>query len=470
MAAPVQDKDARRALYNFEQYCRANFPIQYTPEWFLLSDRIGGSDMYNLEHDGVAKLCMTKLERQIAEECCAAQHCEYRPWIDGDTTRAGMSDGAEFACAITDGASDESALLAREIAEGAPVQHILLDPYVEVRKREKDVVAMGWGTLFEPLLCNYVAWRINSRISCRDITHLTEGAPFRYSPDGAFIDVEGAPVLLEMKNPFSRCWDSWAPDRADQLIAPHLSPNDPGAIYSHYLPQVSAGMLLMRGAISRESAMNFAYAYYIEAIFRRTSRQGAPSAVTWQKMSWGGRNIRDTEALDYGIIGIYHNAGAGTREGAIELSRDRDGTVCHILSHLRGGIDGTFDPYYFADGSDPDESGTDAHFTHPVCRKLSDLPTHWKGKPLFAYLYWSLYGIHSGRLDAPSPDHKMDARLASRASAISQCMRAAKSREFSTEQKRMLYAKLCEFQARAPSFARDMTCVDILKLIDQVCR
>jgi hypothetical protein len=231
--------------------------------------------------------------------------------------------------------------------------------------------AMGWGTLFEPLLCEYISRKMNLKIDARSASHFD--GPYRFSPDGAFIDANGDCGILEMKNPFMRPLPNFDAQNNDILTAPHMLVPNSSEIPAHYHAQLQSGL----------RAMPFAkYAYFVEAIYRRVHlNSGKPSGVVFQKVE----AYRSAPLLDRGVIGFYHTNGCGNRENAIPLTRNYDDTaVIDVLSHLH--CNDAYIPYYFGQDGLPNAT-------------VEDLPETWQDKPLYAYMSWGMFGIHSARVN-----------------------------------------------------------------------
>lgn len=384
-------------LATFDQYCRDHFPIQYTPAWFDLHDYIGGSDMGDLTLSGIPHVCAQKVSRSIEGITIA----DYRPWRSILEARIGRVRGSANrrppSITIAPIRENPASFEFEEpvVADPAP------SPLDTIRAHENSQAMMGWGTLFEPVLCNYLAQRMNLRIVARDITYITRNEsglddPFRYSPDGAFIDENGQIVLLEMKNPYSYICPAWSQANNDQYVAPHLCPSHPEHVKPAYVAQMRGGM----SVISHYHKLPIAYSYFAEAIIRRTqwtARGLVPTAHNVQRMA----GVRDAPPLVQGVIGFYHREGPESRRNVIILNREQDNFLSHILTHLREGIDGTFDPLYFKDTSFADDSGTDEHPAHEFITRPQDLPrTHPndESKRLIAYLHWAMLGIHTTRI------------------------------------------------------------------------
>ncbi|MCK9603325.1 MAG: YqaJ viral recombinase family protein [Candidatus Omnitrophica bacterium] len=406
---------ARDDIADFEREC-AQFPQQYTPEWFARVDSIGGSEMHDLHHRPLA-LMAKKISALISPPAqlaptappaiavplpqreIASQPIRAPSSTDGITMLAAdpprraranrrakpvaTRDGIEILTADTPVREDETiistALFPDDAAPETPAA-------IDIKTLSTSPpVSMGWGTLFEPLLCNYIARRLGARIHCRAVSYFKD--PWRFSPDGLLRDENGALALLEMKNPFMRVWGGWDAAQNDQFRAPHEQPARAGDVPPHYVAQLQMGLHMMPF---------LDYAFYVEAMFRRANSRGFPCALGFQKM----RGVRDAPKLASGIIGFYHPSGAGTLSGAIDFSAtDNDIALCRVLAGQRAGAD-SFIPRYFAPADDT-APGAPADYeltARPIARKR-ELPLCHAGLPLFGYMPWNLLGIHSARVD-----------------------------------------------------------------------
>jgi hypothetical protein len=422
-------------LNEFDRYCREHCPIQYTPEWFALNDCIGGSEMGDLITNRIIELCAQKVRRLLT-----GTQTEYRPTIvhkrvthdSSSTARVDPMSGMTIFDEIDNSAKATTTSAVVPVMRIDPLAGMSLDdgpmiedtnataiaphPFAADIESDKSNAIMGWGTLFEPILCNYLVRRMKLQIVCRDITYVTPDAPFRYSPDGAFIDEKGEIVLLEMKNPYSYLWNTFEQDANEQYIAPHLAESHPEQIKPGYIAQVQGGMHILR----KYMQLPVSYAYFAEAIYRRINRYGSPSAVNMQRM----RDIRDAPAIESGIIGFYHNI---KLRKVIELTRENDAILCHILSHMRAGIDGTFDPLHF-DKNDQ------------IITKVTQLPRVHDGKHLVAYLRWSMLGLHTTRVSF-DPSFWSQA-IVDRAQSVRDFVRKMKDRATTDEQKKELIHRI----------------------------
>jgi hypothetical protein len=264
--------------------------------------------------------------------------------------------------------------------DAAAVAQVPLEPGKP--KNVFDEVPMGWGTFFEPLLCSYIARRANLTIDGRAISY--QAGPFRYSPDGLFVDHAGHAVLLEMKNPFMRVWRTWDTARNDQLIEPHLSQPHPEEVPPQYIGQLQLGLHLIECV---------SYAYYVEAIYRRANSYGRSAAIKMQGMA----KVRDASTIESGVTGIYHRGPRLARRALHDFSsRDNDDLLCEVLTHLRDG-ENSYVPLYFASETDqtPFTSVGQLPDAFPACADAST-PTNMH---LFGYIPWNLIGVHSARVD-----------------------------------------------------------------------
>lgn len=292
-------------------------------------------------------------------------------------------------------------------------------------------VATGWGTLFEPVSCNYIMQSLKISVYCRSVSLFDE--PFRFSPDGIICDSSGAVGILEMKNPLTRIWLGWNPQK-NRLIAPELLKPAPDEVPLSYTPQLQLGLHLIPFA---------SYAYYVEFIIRRANGSGRATAIGVQRM----REVRDAPILDSGVIGFYHKCGTGNVETAYDFSSTKnDLLLCHVLAHQRDPSKGdVFTPLYFTEtlraaapaeekkvpsvdtlseslaGLKIEEKASAAASTtvpdvpksdltaafqdpttavaSPVFKSPQELPPTSGGKPLFGYMFWQLLGAHAVRVD-----------------------------------------------------------------------
>lgn len=435
-------------LEQFKQEC-SQFPPQYTPEWFARVDSIGGSEMHDLLSEpmilAAKKIRSLIVAKQISEAPAHAPElapaAEEEPEPDQESasslTSATASASSSTMTPVARGelvstmdeiqminspivktpqttrgelvsTMDEIQMIApagssappeaapqREPTEVSEVVDEPLDDALDIRKISMSgPVAMGWGTLFEPLLCNYLAGRLHLTIDCRTVSYFKN--PWRFSPDGIFRDSAGDCALLEMKNPFRRIWDGWVPEHGDQLDGddPHaFAESRADAVPTNYMPQLQMGLHLFPF---------LKYALYVEALYRRATRpcegKGARSyGIGMQKM----QKVRDAAIIDAGIIGIYHPSGCGDRAKAHNFgSIGNDLLLCHVLTHQRSGAD-SYVPLYFAQTPDTKSTGTGTSLEVnclPVFKNIDDLPLQFDGKPLFGYLPWHLHGLHAAKI------------------------------------------------------------------------
>lgn len=311
-------------LKQFIALCK-QFPAQYTAEWFARIDSIGGSEIY-------------------------------------DASQTPFSHAARKL-----GKSVPRASLNRAPLDG-PLLPVEFD--------------LGWGTLFEPLSCNYIAQRMNAPIFGRSVSYFSE--TFRFSPDGFFIDANGHPASLEMKNPSRRIPKDWSAEDNDKFELPHLMKSTKEAessINPKYYAQIQLGMHIMPF---------LAYGLYVDCVYRRKGTYGA-CAVRMQTM----RGVRGAKILDEGIIAFYHTSGAGTRESAHDFSErteELDTILVRVVSELRAAD--PFIPLYFPK---PDD-GADLYHWRPVFKDITEVPLSYQGKPLFGFLPWQLLGIRAVRI------------------------------------------------------------------------
>jgi len=314
----IQYLEMSDILSSFEADC-SQFPAQYTPEWFARIDTVGGSEI-NDARTNPHMLAVKKIMRRITEKI------------------------------------------------PTPHSTTAIDPARDPR------VIMAWGTLFEPLLCEYIARTLSIDIRCRSLSYFR--GCFRYSPDGAFIDSNGDCALLELKNPMIRVWRDFSEEANTNLAQPHTFTPAPQEVPAHYIPQLQAGMHLLPF---------IRYAFYVEAIYRRTTTRGTPTALGYQKMA----GVRNAPALDNGVIGFYRKTTHHQPEDTpINFgSRANDELLCDALRELRS--DNPFIPLYF------DTTGT-------PFRKHTELPRETDDGILIGYMPWALLGVHAARV-MPDP-------------------------------------------------------------------
>ena len=276
-------------------------------------------------------------------------------------------------------------------------------------------VPMGWGTMFEPLLCSYVERRANLVVKGRSISYMP--GPFRYSPDGLFEDHAGDCAILELKNPFTRVWQTWSVGANDQFVDPHLAQPAAREVPPQYVGQLQLGLHLIKCA---------KYAYFVEAVYRRATMQGRVSAIKMQSMA----KVRDARVIESGIIGFYH-ACTGDSNTYIDLKRARDSPInfssrtydeelCYVLTHLRDG-DNSFYPRYFQHIDGVARAHSSVPYTSvsqmPKTITMSDLDDDEdaddgvddasgstdvdepKNLYLIGYMPWNLIGVHTVRVD-----------------------------------------------------------------------
>lgn len=414
------------AITTFERDC-SKFPAQYTPEWFARVDSVGGSEMHDLmEHSLVLaarKIC--RLITQTISHSAGApstSSANAREPSNAIPTMLNPLTAPPFSCTGAaelvvsrepkkkgpTSTADEFAIL--EVVPTAkspsPPADLLDSPRsscngifglsgdIKVVSMSGNV-AMGWGTLFEPVLCNYLAQRLNIPILCRSVSFFKD--PFRFSPDGVLCDANSAAVLLEMKDPFVRIWQGWDVAQNDQLVPPHNAHPNPNAVPPHYIPQLQLGLHLIEF---------LAYALYVEAAYRRANSYGNACAIGLQRM----RELRNASVLDTGIIGFYHAFGTGDLETVYNFSTIKnDLLLCHILTHQREPTDGgVFVPLYFREPSLdatqareelPTSMSTTVMVAQQVFKSPEELPLAYNGLPLFGYMPWNLLGIHSVRVE-----------------------------------------------------------------------
>lgn len=413
-------------IFALEQDCK-QFPAQYTVEWFSRTgDSVGGSEMHDLMIRPLVltakKICNLIAREKAAEaqSICAtalAQSPVLSSAIISTTAPATAPAPApapkksatslartdeEFVMVRTGIASSSSVQVRMDCAEPKVEPEIITIP-INPKEDIKAIsmsgdVAMAWGTLFEPVLCNYVAQQMGLPIYCRSVSYFKD--PFRFSPDGIFCDSQGQAALLEMKNPFLRVWPTFNISRNNQFELPHSSTPCPGEVPSYYVPQLQLGMYLLPF---------LQYSYYVEAIFRRANTRGMSCAIGLQKM----RDVRDAPIMENGVIGFYHSSGTGNLETAYDFrSTANDIMLCNVLTHQRSN-DGSeiFIPLYFpptepepasaaasASALDSTEASTEARAV-PFIKMPKELPLTYDNKPLFGYMTWNLLGVHTVRME-----------------------------------------------------------------------
>ena len=421
VAGSASARHPEELFEKFKEDC-SHCPIQYTPEWFARVDSIGGSEMDDLIHHPyilAAKKIRTLvsamrpksttppiLPAQMTQEGrdrAKKTHARDSPGIHHDATDS--MDGIEFLAAPKErkprrnvaGASratidsmddvefigagqSSTARSAPSLRDPSGTPCADAEPSIKVMSMTAGVL-MGWGTLFEPELCNYIARKLAIPIECRSVSYFN--TPWRFSPDGVFRDASGRYALLEMKNPYVRVWSGWDETHNDQFIAPDVASNSTmsatDGVPPRYIPQLQMGLHLFPF---------LSYAFYVEAIYRRAGDRG-PCAVGFQKMN----GMRNAQVLDAGIIGFYQTSGTGDPDTAFDFGTSKNDLVlCHVLAHQRDGDD-SFIPMYFVD-QDLNEVQQCCH----VFKNVSELPREYNGKPLFGYMPWNLIGIHSAVL------------------------------------------------------------------------
>jgi hypothetical protein len=329
-------------IAEFQKEC-AQFPAQYTPEWFARIDSIGGSEMNDLAQSPL-DLVANKLRKTLPH---APPSESAIPTVRVVPARTHAHVDSMMGISIL--GSDKPTTI--DEPPPANIKTVSLAPEV----------AMGWGTLFEPVLCEYVARRLAQPIECRAVSYFKD--PWRFSPDGVFRDADGNCALLEMKNPYTRVWANWDATRNDSFALPGALSSTPAEVPDHYIPQLQMGLHLIPF---------LAYAFYVEAIYRRATLRGTSCAIGLQKM----RDVRDAPILDTGIVGFYHPAGTGNLKTAHNFgSLENDFILCHVLTHQRAGAD-SFVPVY-------------------AFKSPRDLPKEHEGIPLFGYMPWNLLGVHA---------------------------------------------------------------------------
>jgi len=379
-------------IATFEEECK-KYPPQYTPEWFARAlESIGGSEMHDLT-TAPRLLAARKISRIV--EAIPLEITETSPPIIEQPAQ--VEQVAQVTAGYVDTSSDVISDESEQATPAAPAASVpvaldttslvlddlqVIEQTAPVPASVKDAVgefAMGWGTLFEPLLCEYIARTLHVDIRCRSASYFN--GSFRYSPDGAFIDALKAYVLLEMKNPALRIWPGFAAN-PNSLADPSTLVSNPRGVPTHYLPQLQAGMRLMPF---------IQYALYTEAIYRRATNPGGYiTAVGMQRMI-GLRDVaeqykatRGTPCLDCGVIGFYYSR-APPRNVPINFgSRANDEELIRAITHMR--CDDPFVPAYFG------STGL------PFANK-SEIPRESGGLILYGYMPWNLIGIHAERVD-----------------------------------------------------------------------
>lgn len=463
-----------------EQDCK-QFPAQYTAEWFSRTgDSVGGSEMHDLMIHPLV-LAAKKICNLIAREKALATLSIYTPntvsaakapvpapVVISAPKKPARTD-EEFVMVRTGAGND---VAASSSAESQPIEAEIITIPIDPKEDIKAIsmsgdVAMAWGTLFEPVLCNYVAQQMGLPIYCRSVSYFRD--PFRFSPDGIFCDSQGQATLLEMKNPFLRVWPTFNVSRNNQFELPHSSTPCPGDVPSHYVPQLQLGLYLLPF---------LQYSYYVEAIFRRANIRGISCAIGLQKM----REVRDASIMESGVIGFYHSSGTGNLETAYDFrSTANDLMLCNVLTHQRSN-DGSevFIPLYFPPPEpnqivpvsdnpilpvsqciDRYSSSTEAHAV-PFIRTAKELPLTYDGKPLFGYMLWNLLGVHTVRMerDPQFMTETMRKNAVFVASYVRNCF------DMSFVQRIDAMRKLCDIAALSGS--NQIT--DIEKMIDTLTR
>jgi hypothetical protein len=436
------------ALEQFKDEC-AHFPEQYTPEWFARVDSIGGSEMHDLNHRPIF-LAVRKIRALLPKgpEKKAPKRASRR-----ERRKDGLIDTMEGADIIGIAKPTSVAPAAAPAAMSGGAAHEDEADGVPSEDEEPDIkvlsmtpgVAMGWGTLFEPLLCNYTSSRLGAPIECRSSSYFKK--PWRFSPDGVFRDANGDYALLEMKNPFVRVWSSWSAENNDSFFDPRELLSAPEDVPSHYNPQLQMGLHLIDF---------LSYAFYVEAIYRRAMYVEGPSrAVGVQRM----RDIRDASILDSGIIGIYQEGRtrATNKSGVYNFGdSDNDVLLCNVLSHQRDGAASFVPSYFREDGSSIPPSGTQS-----VYKSVKELPAIFMGKPLFGYMPWNLHGVHSVRVNRAAGflTPAMCANAHQIAALVNRLMPAAGA---TAEQKISVLKELREQAARSSDQAGSLGEIDAL--------
>jgi len=213
-------------------------------------------------------------------------------------------------------------------------------------------VAMGWGSVFEEVLCEMIEIYLDVRVVHRSRCFLAGG--IRYSPDG-FINFDGTDLLLEMKNPFSRIPD--------------------GTVDTKYEAQMQCGLKVIPCVD---------HALYVDGLFRRWNpatetitpllRQPPPPA--------GCR-----EPLYAGYLGFYARS-AEYEFRALHTPIDfgdktNDPVLCRILVNVREACATT-------------HSGRDSRPAQSPDDLMPTIRDDDSGRelPLIGYMPWALYDMH----------------------------------------------------------------------------
>lgn len=347
-------------IHAFEQECQA-FPAQYTPEWFAKQDCIGGSEFHYVVDASCVEDCYPLVVKKLL----------------ANKDRADLIEGGN--------------------PKEAPMQSASRIPTASAYDMSKDpATIMGWGTLFEPALCSVIEQRIGAPIECRSTCVFKNN--MRYSPDGVFLDpsANGAPTILEMKNPFMYVWKGWDADHND-LFTPapdtvlgerYANGTYNACVKPDYIQQMQAGLYMLPFTQS---------ALFVEAIMRRAAWCGngitKPRALGIQKTNM----VQNATPLATGIIAFYHadyeNADAQTHAPYDFRNIKYDHILADALAHQRDGTN-TFSVFY----GPWRNLAKDENHEYETESILRELPREHDGKPLFGYMQWLMLGIHAVRV------------------------------------------------------------------------